>query len=69
MATTTIHVAGMTCSHCVASVSTEIGRLPGVTGVDVELATGTVTIHSGDDLDDSAVRTAVDEAGYEVVEP
>ena len=66
MPTMTYTVTGMTCSHCVNAVSTEVGRLPGVTGVQVDLATGSVTVTSEQTLDDDAVRAAVDEAGYEL---
>jgi copper chaperone len=67
MVTTRYAVKGMTCEHCVSAVSAEVGRIDGVSGVDVDLATGAVTVTSADALDDSAVREAVDEAGYEVV--
>lgn len=63
----TYTVTGMTCSHCVNSVSTEVGQIPGVTGVQVDLASGAVTVSSEQPLDDEAVRAAVDEAGYELV--
>ncbi len=63
----TYTVAGMTCGHCVSSVSSEIGRLPGVTDVRVDLAGGAVTVTSDQPLDDGAVRAAVDEAGYDLV--
>ncbi|WIN00326.1 cation transporter [Actinoplanes oblitus] len=66
MATETYTVTGMTCSHCVNSVSAEIGRLPGVTAVQVELASGAVTVTSNEPLDEAAVAAAVDEAGYEL---
>ena len=67
MATTkTYTVTGMTCSHCVNSVSAEVKRLPGVTDVHVDLAGGAVTVISEQPLDDAAVAAAVDEAGYEV---
>jgi copper ion binding protein len=66
-ATKTYTVTGMTCSHCVNAVSAEIGRLPGVTGVQVDLAAGAVTVTSDQPADDDAVATAVDEAGYAVV--
>jgi copper chaperone CopZ len=56
----------MTCSHCVASVREEVGKVDGVTGVDVELATGTVTIESDGPVDPGDVSAAVEEAGYEV---
>lgn len=66
---TTYTVAGMTCGHCVAAVREEIGRLDGVTGVDVDLVEGgesTVRVVSRAPLDDELVREAVDEAGYEL---
>ncbi|MEV6413591.1 heavy-metal-associated domain-containing protein [Kribbella sp. NPDC051718] len=42
---TTYEVAGMTCGGCASSVSTSIGKLDGVTSVDVDVTTGTVTVH------------------------
>ena len=68
MQTTTYIVAGMTCSHCVNAVSSEVGQLSGVTAVQVDLATGNVTVTSEQALADDAVRAAVDEAGYELTE-
>lgn len=68
MTTTTYDVKGMTCSHCVNAVSTEIAMLDGVTAVAVELETGKVTVTSERPLDVDTVRAAVDEAGYELVE-
>lgn len=68
MTTTTYDVKGMTCSHCVNAVSTEIAMLDGVTAVAVELDTGKVTVTSERPLDVDTVRAAVDEAGYELVE-
>jgi copper chaperone len=59
------HVRGMTCEHCVAAVSGEIGRLDGVTAVAVDLASGRVTV-TGTGYTDEQVRAAVDEAGYEL---
>ena len=44
--TTTWSVTGMTCGHCVASVTEEIGELDGVQDVAVVLDTGTVTVTS-----------------------
>lgn len=66
MATSTYTVTGMTCGHCVASVQKEIGKIDGVTGVDVDLATGRVQVESTAPLTDAAVAAAVDEAGYEM---
>ena len=64
MSTTTYTVTGMTCSHCVASVTEEVSELPGVTDVQVELETGRLTV-TGDAPAD-AVRGAVQEAGYQL---
>jgi copper chaperone len=64
MVTTRYAVKGMTCGHCVSAVSAEVGRIDGVTAVEVDLATGSVTVTSEAVLDDTAVREAVDEAGY-----
>ncbi|HCT77609.1 MAG TPA: cation-transporting ATPase [Micromonosporaceae bacterium] len=69
MTTTTYAVSGMTCGHCVNSVSSEIGKLTGVRDVKVDLATGAVTVDSEQPLDSAAVAAAVDEAGYQVVTP
>jgi len=66
MATATYTVKGMTCDHCVRAVTEEVGKIAGVTGVDVDLASGRVTVTSGGPVDDAAVRDAVQEAGYQV---
>ena len=66
MATQTYTVTGMTCSHCVNSVSSEINKISGVTDVQVDLATGAVTVTSDQLVDDAAVAAAVNEAGYEL---
>ncbi|MGH9137784.1 MAG: heavy-metal-associated domain-containing protein [Acidimicrobiales bacterium] len=67
MTSATYAVRGMTCSHCVNAVSTEIAKLPGINDVGVELDSGTVTVNSEQPLDPDAVRAAVDQAGYELV--
>lgn len=66
MSEQTYTVTGMTCDHCVRAVTQELEALPGVTKVDVDLATGQVTVQSEMALDEAAVAAAVDEAGYEV---
>jgi copper chaperone len=63
---TVITVKGMTCGHCVSAVQKEIGGLPGVTKVEVELDTGTVRVTADPPPDAAALRTAVDAAGYEI---
>jgi copper chaperone len=61
---TTYTVSGMTCGHCVNSVRAEVSQIPGVTEVNVDLASGAVTVTSGAPLDEAELRAAVDEAGY-----
>ena len=63
--TSTYTVAGMTCSHCVVSISEEVAEVPGVHAVDVDLASGRLII-SGDGVREDDVLAAVAEAGYEV---
>ena len=67
MAEKTYTVTGMTCGHCVSAVGGEVSKIAGVEGVDVDLASGTVTV-TGTGFADEAVRDAVDEAGYALVD-
>ena len=64
--TATYTVTGMTCGHCVSAVTEELNRLPGVRDVQIDLATGAVTVASDGPLPIDEVRTAVDEAGYQL---
>ncbi|OLF06123.1 cation-transporting ATPase [Actinophytocola xinjiangensis] len=64
MTTSTYTVTGMTCQHCVGAVREELGRLPGVSDVTVDLDSGQVTVTSTDPLSTDDVRAMVDEAGY-----
>ncbi|MFC4054748.1 heavy-metal-associated domain-containing protein [Actinomadura syzygii] len=66
MSTATYTVTGMTCGHCVSSVTEEVEQIAGVTGVDVDLPTGKVTVTSDAPLDDAQVKGAVEEAGYQL---
>ena len=59
-------VSGMTCSHCVMSVHEEVSEVAGVDSVDVDLASGRLTV-TGEGVSEEAVRSAVADAGYEVV--
>lgn len=66
---TQYEVNGMTCSHCVAAVTEEIGLVPGAESVSVELVndgTSTVSVTSSTPIDRSLIRAAVEEAGYEL---
>jgi copper chaperone len=62
--TSTWIVTGMTCGHCVASVTEELTELDGVESVEVVLETGQVTVFSEHPLDPEAVAGAISEAGY-----
>ena len=66
-ATQTFMVTGMTCEHCRAAVSEEVARIQGVSNVDVDLASGRLTV-TGEDISARAVRDAVEEAGYELAD-
>ena len=68
MSTTTVTVTGMTCGHCASSVREEIVRIPQVTGVNVDVASGRVEIDSTAEIDRTAIATAVDEAGYQLAD-
>jgi copper chaperone CopZ len=57
-------VRGMTCGHCVASVTEEVVEVAGVERVDVDLASGRMVV-SGDGFTDDQIRAAVEQAGYE----
>jgi copper chaperone len=60
----TYSVPGMSCGHCRAAITAEVERLAGVASVDVDLDAKRVTV-AGEQLDDAAVRAAIDDAGYD----
>ncbi len=64
MSTETYTVTGMTCDHCSRSVSAEVDAVAGVIAVDVDLATGSVTVTSKQPVSPDTIREAVAEAGY-----
>lgn len=64
--TTTYTVAGMTCGHCIASVTEEVSEIPGVTDVQVDLTTGAVAVTSNQPVSAEAVKAAVEDAGYQI---
>ncbi|HYH50883.1 MAG TPA: heavy metal-associated domain-containing protein [Acidimicrobiia bacterium] len=67
MTEATYSVKGMTCDHCVRAVETEVGKIPGISSVSVDLGAGRLTLTSEEPVDPGTVREAVEEAGYEVV--
>ena len=66
--TSNFTVSVMTCNHCVMSVTEEVSEVPGVTAVDVDLASGRMTVTSDTPVDAQQIRTAVTEAGYQVTD-
>ena len=68
MTTATFTATGMTCQHCVASVTKEVSELAHVTSVAVDLPTGTVTVESDAPIPADEVITAISKAGYPAVE-
>ncbi len=59
-------VTGMVCQHCVSAVTEEVTAIEGVSDVQVDLATGRLSVTSDVALDDAAVHAAINEAGYEI---
>jgi copper ion binding protein len=66
MSTVTVNVTGMSCGHCASSVREEVGSISGVTAVDVDLASGTVTVDSEHDVEADDIKRAVEDAGYQL---
>ncbi|TQM09854.1 heavy-metal-associated domain-containing protein [Pseudonocardia kunmingensis] len=66
MSESTYTVTGMTCEHCVASVTEEISEIDGVNDVAVDLAAGAVRVTSTRPVDEARIRAAVEEAGYQL---
>lgn len=62
--TLTYIVPGMSCGHCVGAVDGELRKVGGVSDVTIDLDTKAVVV-TGSALDDSVLRAAIDEAGYE----
>ncbi|MGB7963664.1 MAG: cation transporter [Propionicimonas sp.] len=61
----TYTVTGMTCGHCVKAIKEEVGGIPGVTGVELALEGGALTVHSEAPIDFDRIVEAVYEAGEE----
>jgi copper chaperone len=63
MASSTYTVPGITCGHCKSAIEAEVGALPDVASVVVDIDTRTVEVVGS--ADDAAIRAAIVEAGYE----
>ncbi len=67
MNTSEYQVTGMTCGHCEMSIREEVSTVSGVQEIQVSAQTGKLVVTSTEEVDDAAVITAVDEAGYKAV--
>lgn len=67
MTTATFTATGMTCQHCVGSVTKEVSELAHVTSVSVDLPSGTVTVESDASIPQDEIIAAIDKAGYAAV--
>lgn len=62
-----LKIEGMTCGHCVMHVQSALEAVPGVKAAKVDLLERQALV-DGDALDDQALRAAVSDAGYRVVQ-
>jgi copper chaperone len=60
----TYTVPAIHCAHCATSIREEVSEVEGVDDVVVDLDEKAVTVN-GRDLDDAALRAAIEEAGYQ----
>ena len=63
----TIFIGGMHCQHCVKAVNDALKALPGITSVTVSLEDNVATV-SGAALDEVAIKTAIEDTGFDVIE-
>jgi copper chaperone len=61
-----VTVGGMTCQHCVMSVTEELGEIDGVSAVDVALDSGAVTLLADREIGRAEIAAAITEAGFEL---
>ena len=64
----TIKIQGMSCQHCVTAVTKALGKLSGVENLKIDLAKGEATFENTRNITPAAIRQAVEDAGYKVVE-
>ncbi|NTU80325.1 MAG: heavy-metal-associated domain-containing protein [Chloroflexales bacterium] len=60
-------VPAVSCQHCVRAVTSEVGKVAGVSDVKVNLDSKVVTVEAGDTVAPEAIVAAIKEAGYEDV--
>lgn len=62
-----INIEGMSCGHCVKHVEEALTELGGVTKVEVSLKDKNAVVELSQEVEDSKLKEAVAEAGYDVV--
>jgi copper ion binding protein len=63
-----ILIEGMSCGHCVRHVTEALSELNGVSNVNVNLEAKTAVIEAGAEVSNDAIKAAIEDAGYDVVE-
>ncbi|MEY4993498.1 MAG: hypothetical protein RIS82_620 [Actinomycetota bacterium] len=63
----TLKLEGMTCGHCVASVTKELQKIDGVSDVSVDLASQSAELNATDAVTQDQLSAAIDEAGYKLI--
>jgi copper chaperone len=61
----TVPVKGMSCNHCVASVTKALSAVPGVTNVSVSLDKAQATYEEQTPVDAQLIREAIKRIGFE----
>ncbi|MFC1843576.1 heavy-metal-associated domain-containing protein [Thermodesulfobacteriota bacterium] len=64
----TIKVKGMSCQHCVASVTKALSEIEGITDVQVNLDKGEATFNEQSPVDNQVIKNAITKIGFEVVD-
>ncbi|HHO76628.1 MAG TPA: copper chaperone [Deltaproteobacteria bacterium] len=67
MKTRTLRIQGMSCSHCVMALKKELEKVRGLTLNSVEIGKADISF-SGEETDEAALRKAVEEAGFRLME-
>ncbi len=62
-----LSIEGMSCNHCVKAVEKALGKVAGVSSVEVDLDAKTATVTLADKVSDEALKEVVTESGYEVM--
>ena len=62
-----ISVSGMSCNGCERNVENALRNVNGVRRVEADRETATVEVVVEDDVSDDDLRTAIHDAGYEIM--